>query len=62
VIDVSNPALPVEIASCKTLGQAEEIAIANGIAYVSNYDAGLIMLSLAGKQREPGPNLETGEL
>jgi hypothetical protein len=40
------PASPREIASYKTPGYAEEISVRDTMAYIANYDSGMIILGL----------------
>lgn len=49
VIDVADPAAPVEVGFHDTLGSAGDVAVADGCAYVADGPAGLHILRFTGE-------------
>ena len=56
VVNIANPAAPVEVGFYDTPGYAESVAISGTHAYVADYDAGLRVVSIA----NPAAPAETG--
>jgi len=56
VIDVSTPSQPRQVAYCDTFGDAHDIAVAAGYAYIADGEAGLAVVDLS----DPAHPLQVG--
>jgi len=55
VVDVSDPTAPFQLAGIDMPDYVEDIAVANGLVYVANYQSGLRIIDL-GPQYVPEPH------
>jgi hypothetical protein len=46
IVDVSNPAVPIEVGSYDTPGYARDVTVLNGYAYVADGQSGLRIINV----------------
>ncbi len=59
VFDVSDPTAPQPLALCDTPGYAHNLAVADGLVYVADYRAGLVVVEAEGLATPPVPDVGT---
>lgn len=58
IVDVTNPAVPIEVGFYHTPGDAIDVAVANGLAYVAAFEGGLRIIDVS----QPATPIEVGSL